>query len=73
MTPNTPNNVNSVQWIQAVGYSRQACARVFRDGGSPADALVAFGLETDPDAADWSRAVDLIANTLCKRAMPLAA
>lgn len=70
----TPNHINSVQWTQAVGYSRQACARVFRDGGSPADALSAFGLETgDTLPGDWSRAVDLIATSLCKRPLALAA
>jgi len=70
----TPNHINSVQWTQAVGYSRQACARVFRDGGSPVDALTAFGLLSDDIAHhDWSRAVDLIATSLCKRPLALAA
>ncbi len=32
-----PRHINSVQWEQALGYARQACARIFRDGGSPAD------------------------------------
>jgi hypothetical protein len=70
----SPNHINSVQWIQAVGYSRQSCARVFRDGGSPADALSAFGLE-DGGLGDteWSRAVDMIATALCKRPLALAA
>jgi hypothetical protein len=67
----TPNHLNSAQWIQALGYSRQSCARVFRDGGTPSDALSAFGLEADD--ADWSRAVDLIATALCSRPMQLAA
>ncbi len=70
----TPNHINSVQWTQAVGYSRQACARVFRDGGSPADALTAFGIDADGVlTAEWSRAVDLIATSLCKRPLALAA
>ncbi len=69
----TPNHINSVQWAQAIGYSRQACARVFRDGGQPADALSAFGLDADDESTDWSRAVDLIATTLCKRPLALAA
>ena len=30
-----PRHLNSVQWEQALGYARQACARIFRDGGSP--------------------------------------
>jgi hypothetical protein len=70
----TPNHINSVQWTQAVGYSRQSCARVFRDGGSPADALSAFGLDADGVAdTDWSRAVDMIATALCKRPLAMAA
>ncbi len=70
----TPNHINSVQWTQAVGYSRQACARVFRDGGSPVDALTAFGIEAaDVAASEWSRTVDLIATSLCKRPLALAA
>ena len=70
----TPHNLNSVQWTQSVGYSRQACARVFRDGGSPTDALSAFGLEAgDIASSDWSRAVELIASALCQRPMSLAA
>jgi hypothetical protein len=70
----SPNHINSVQWTQAVGYSRQSCARVFRDGGLPADALAAFGVEAgDVAPTDWSRAVDLIANVLCKRPMAQAA
>jgi hypothetical protein len=57
-------HINSVQWEQAVGYARQACARIFRDGGSPRAALTAFGLS--PEAgADWSTAVDRIAFVLC--------
>jgi hypothetical protein len=64
----TPNHTNSVQWTQALGYSRQSCARVFRDGGTPADALGAFGLDTAlGEAVDWSQAVDRIAAALCSR------
>lgn len=70
----TPNNVNPVHWTQSLGYSRQACARVFRDGGSPADALKAFGLDaSDIAGQDWSRAVDLIASALCHRPLSMAA
>jgi hypothetical protein len=59
-----PRHINSVQWEQAVGYARQACARIFRDGGSPATALKAFGL-ADTGGAGWSTAVDRIAQALC--------
>lgn len=59
-----PRHINAVQWEQAIGCARAACARIFRDGGSPAAALRAFGL-TSADAADWSTAVDRIAQALC--------
>jgi hypothetical protein len=59
-------HINSVQWEQAMGYARQACAGIFRDGGSPRAALSAFGLSV-ADAADWSTAVDRIALALCAR------
>jgi hypothetical protein len=57
-------HINSVQWEQAVGYARQVCARIFRDGGSPRAALSAFGLSS-AEPADWSIAVDRIALVLC--------
>ena len=41
------NHVNPLQWHQAVGIARQSCARFFRDGGAPADALLAFGLSAE--------------------------
>lgn len=59
-----PDYVNPLQWQPAVGIARQICADVFRDGGTPADALAAFGLAT-ADGVTWSRAVDLIAEQLC--------
>ena len=65
----TPAYVNPMQWNQSVGYARQVCARVFRDGGRPQDALVAFGLEAgragDKDLRDWSRTVEMIAEAMC--------
>jgi hypothetical protein len=58
-------HINSVQWEQAMGYAREACAGIFRDGGSPRAALAAFGLGAE--GADWSTAVDRIAMALCAR------
>jgi hypothetical protein len=68
----SPHHVNSVQWQQATGYARQACARIFRDGGSPTEACRAFGvaLESTPD---WSVAVDRIALALCAPSLRKAA
>lgn len=60
-----PSHINPVQWNQSLGYARQACARIFRDGGTPADAVAAFGL--DPQGiADWSKAVERVAESLTR-------
>ena len=67
-----PRHITSVQWEQAIGCARHACARIFRDGGSPAVALHVFGLP-DSDVADWSVAVDRIAQLLCARPQRKAA
>lgn len=61
-----PRNINPAHWHQSVGYARQACARVFRDGGSPPEAVAAFGVKAD-GPVDWSRAVEVIAEALCAR------
>lgn len=70
----SPDHVNPLQWHQALGFARQSCARVFRDGGGPPDALRAFGLsssETGP--GDWDKAVAAIAALLCSQPRGLAA
>ena len=36
----SPRYINPVQWQQSIGYARQACARLFRDGGTPADGAI---------------------------------
>jgi hypothetical protein len=62
----SPDHVNPIQWNQALGVARQSCARIFRDGGAPADALDAFGLKrADAADCDWSKAVTLIAEVIC--------
>jgi hypothetical protein len=61
-----PDHVNPMQWHQALGLARQSCARFFREGGRPSDALKAFGLDPQSvPAADWSKAVEAIAHVLC--------
>ena len=60
-----PSNISPVQWDQALGLARQSCARIFRDGGSPADATGAFGLSLGGKTLDWDRAVANIAESLC--------
>ena len=65
----SPSNVNPLQWNQALGLSRQTCARIFRDGGNAVDALAAFGIKASlSEQVDWSRAVDRIAQSLCSAA-----
>jgi len=68
-----PRHINPLQWQQAMGYARQACARMFRDGGSPGDAVRAFGLLMGEPTTDWSTAVDRIAHALCTAALRKAA
>ena len=60
-----PAHINPVQWNQSLGYARQACARIFRDGGSPRDAAEAFGLDAH-NVAEWSRVVELVAECLSR-------
>ena len=68
-----PDYINPPQWQYAMGVARQTCARVFRDGGGPADALEAFGI-TAPDASSsWNTAVEIIARALCDQTTKKAA
>jgi hypothetical protein len=70
----TPEYINPVAWNQAIGLARQSCARIFRDGGTPADALAAFGLvASDAAQVDWTKAVSAIAEMLCAPALSKAA
>jgi hypothetical protein len=57
----------SAEWDHATVVARQVCARVFRDGGAPADALDAFGLAHEEMHDNWRAAVDSIAHALCQR------
>ena len=69
----SPRHINPVQWQQAVGYARQACARIFRDGGDAGAACREFGLSAPDAPGDWSIAVDRIAQSLCAPALRKAA
>jgi hypothetical protein len=67
MTMSRPQHINPLQWNEAVAMARQGCARVFRNGGAPQEALASFGLESGgAQLNDWSKAVDQIANALCQ-------
>jgi hypothetical protein len=70
----TPDHINPIQWHQASAIARQSCARFFRDGGTPADAMRAFGLEPQSaGAAQWDKAVEAIAQSLCSAPVRRAA
>ena len=65
---------NPLQWHSAMGVARQICARIFRDGGTPADAIAAFDLPAQGAVAvSWSKAVEMIAERLCQGEMRKAA
>ena len=71
-SPSVPSHLNPMQWHQALAVSRQTCARVFRDGGTPVEALASFGISGSSDV-NWDKAVDVIAEELCAHPMPKAA
>jgi hypothetical protein len=74
ITDAVPANCDPALWDQSMGLARQACARIFRDGGSPSDALRTFAITTtQPNSLDWSKAVSLIAETLSVTPMRRAA
>lgn len=63
-----PQHINPMQWHEAMGIARQSCARVFRDGGTPTDALKAFGLGSrNAQDTSWDRVVCLVAQSLCSK------
>ncbi|HVZ05596.1 hypothetical protein [Hyphomicrobium sp.] len=72
MTLSVPDYLSPIQWHQAVAVSRQECARIFRDGGAPQDALAAFGLSGN-GSENWERVVDQIASEICAHPMKRAA
>jgi hypothetical protein len=71
-SPSTPSHLNPMQWQQALAVSREACAGVFRDGGTPKDALASFGHASANDV-NWDKAVDIIAEEICAHPMAHAA
>lgn len=74
MSASAPAHVNPIQWHQALSVSRQTCARVFRDGGTPSEAVAAFSLKAELDEKlSWEKAVDLIAAEICAHPIARAA
>ena len=74
MTREIQHHINPIQWQQAVGLARQTSASVFRDGGTPLDALIAFGLTAgEENNVSWEKAIDHIAAELCAHPIARAA
>ena len=74
MTREIQHHINPIQWQQAVGLARQTSANVFRDGGTPLDALSAYGLAAaEHGEMSWERAIDHIAAELCAHPVARAA
>ena len=73
MSREIQHHINPIQWQQAVGLARQTSASVFRDGGTPLDALTAFGLTVGEDNVSWEKAIDHIAAELCAHPVARAA
>ena len=74
MTREMHHHINPIQWQQAVGLARETSASVFRDGGTPLDALAAFGLTAgEEDNVSWEKAIDHIAAELCAHPIARAA
>jgi hypothetical protein len=61
----SPVHVNPILWQQSLGLARQISARVFRDGGTPGDAVIAVGLKA-PVGLTWDKAVESIAAELSR-------
>lgn len=70
-----PEHMNLFQWHEAQGIARQVCARIFRDGGSPADAMATLGVRQPGPAKvlDWAKAVELAAEHFCRQPLRRAA
>jgi hypothetical protein len=63
-------HIDAAQMDATTGIARQVCARVFRDGGTPADAMEVFGIAHVDVHAGWRDAVDTIARALATTPEP---
>jgi hypothetical protein len=55
-----PRHVHPVRWHQSVEVARETCARFFRDGRAPTDAVRAHGIASSA-LTDWAGAVNALA------------
>lgn len=66
-------HIDPAEWAMAVEQARHVCARLFRDGATPADALVAMGVSpVSGNENDWATTVDKIARLVCASARGIA-
>ncbi len=72
MRESAPTYIDPAAWQQSLGLSRQICARIFRDGGTPGQALEAVGLAARKDVT-WDKAVELVAEAMSHTTMRRAA
>ena len=66
-------HMDAARMDYATGVARQVCARVFRDGGTPADAMEVFGIAHVDVHAGWRDAVDTIARALATKPLTVPA
>ena len=60
------NQINSAQWTEAIGRAHNYCEAIDRRGGTPIDAVRAYGLfKLDKDPSDWDKAEIIIALAMC--------
>ncbi len=62
----TQNQINPAQWTEAVGRAHNYCEAIDRRGGTPVDAVRAYGLfKLERDPSDWNKAELIIALAMC--------
>lgn len=60
-----PDYVNPIEWELALSMARSICADVFREGGTPKDALRTYGVRQTLTHPNWQTAIDIIAYSNC--------
>lgn len=60
-----PENINPQEWEQALTQARSICMRLFKKGGTPLDALKAYGIHHICSHPNWGVAIETIAYANC--------
>ncbi len=64
---NIENQINPSAWTEAIDRAHNYCTAIDRRGGTPTDAVRAYGLfKLDSDPSDWDKAEQIIALAMCK-------